>query len=128
MSVGGFLAGNYPGAVKRDGYFFGTYPKDVLMFPERLQAASVRTMAIHGHGYFKPGTGLSQGFDVWKIVPNLKRLGLLTPRVREAFEKIGVLQFEHMPDSTQDETVTLPPDLAAFFGSIGHTAPVSAVG
>src|SRR2546426_6231971 len=27
-----------------------------------------------------------------KIVPNLKRLGLLTPRVREAFQKIGVLQ------------------------------------
>ena len=44
-----------------------------------------------------------------KIVPNLRRLGLLTPRVRGAFEKIGVLQFEHMPDSTQDETVTMPP-------------------
>jgi len=72
MSVGGFLAGDYPGAVKRDGYFFGTYPKDVLMFPERLQAAGVRTMSLHGHGYFKPGSGLNQGFDVWKIVPNLK--------------------------------------------------------
>ncbi len=72
MSLGGALAGNYPGAVKRDGYFFGTYPKDVTMFPERLQAAGVRTMAVQGHGYFKPGTGLSQGFDEWKIVPNLK--------------------------------------------------------
>lgn len=72
MSVGGFLAGDYPAAVKRDGYFFGTYPKDVLMFPERLQAAGVKTMAVQGHGYFKPGTGLSQGFDLWKIVPNLK--------------------------------------------------------
>lgn len=72
MSVGGFLAGDYPGEIKRDGYFFGTYPKDVLMFPERLQAAGVRTMGIQGHGYFKEGTGLSQGFDVWRIVPGLK--------------------------------------------------------
>lgn len=59
-----------------------------------------------------------------KIVPNLKRLGLLTPRVRTAFEKIGVLQFEHMPDSTQDEGgVVLPPDLLSFFGAIGAPIP-----
>jgi hypothetical protein len=50
-----------------------------------------------------------------KIVPNLKRLGLLTPRVREAFARIGVLQFEDMPDSTQDERVSVPPALAAMF-------------
>jgi hypothetical protein len=53
-----------------------------------------------------------------KIVPNLKRLGLLTPRVREAFDKIGVLEFEHMPDSTQDESVTLPPQVLAFLGRV----------
>jgi hypothetical protein len=29
-----------------------------------------------------------------RIVPNLKKLGLLTPRVREAFDKLGILQFE----------------------------------
>ncbi len=29
-----------------------------------------------------------------KIVPNVKRLGLLTPRVRKGFEELGVLQFE----------------------------------
>ncbi|MCS6899847.1 MAG: sulfatase [Myxococcales bacterium] len=71
MSVGGFLAGEYPSSLKRDGFFFGTYPKEVLMFPERLQAAGIRTLSVQGHGYFKPGTGLSQGFDVWKIVPGL---------------------------------------------------------
>jgi hypothetical protein len=53
-----------------------------------------------------------------KIVPNLKRLGLLTPRVRTAFDKIGVLEFEHMPDSTQDESVTLPPQVLAFLGRV----------
>lgn len=29
-----------------------------------------------------------------KIVPNVKRLGLLTPRVRKGFEELGVLHFE----------------------------------
>jgi hypothetical protein len=43
-----------------------------------------------------------------KIVPNLKRLGLLTPRVREAYEKIGILQFENLKDSTQ-EAEPMPP-------------------
>jgi hypothetical protein len=53
-----------------------------------------------------------------KIVPNLKRLRLLTPKVRDAFEKIGVLQFEHMPDSTIDESVQLPPMMAEFFAGL----------
>ena len=53
-----------------------------------------------------------------KIVPNVKRLGLLTPRVREAFATIGVLQFEDLADSTEDETVTIPPALLAAFGHL----------
>jgi len=57
-----------------------------------------------------------------KIVPNLKRLGLLTPHVREAFAKIGVLQFEDLPDSTQDEKVTVPPALAALFPQLAGQA------
>jgi len=62
-----------------------------------------------------------------KIVPNVKRLGLLTPRVREGFEKIGVLQFEDLPDSTRDETVTVPPALAALFpGLTASPEPASA--
>jgi hypothetical protein len=61
-----------------------------------------------------------------KIVPNLKRLGLLTPRVRDAFEKLGVLQFEHLPDSTEDEGVTMPPALLAFFGGVPGASPVPA--
>jgi hypothetical protein len=55
-----------------------------------------------------------------KIVPNLKRLGLLTPRVRVAFEQIGVLQFEHMPDSTQDDSVTLPPMMVEFLSGMAQ--------
>jgi hypothetical protein len=29
-----------------------------------------------------------------RIVPNLKKLGLLTPRVRASFDQLGILQFE----------------------------------
>jgi hypothetical protein len=34
-----------------------------------------------------------------KIVPNVKRLGLLTPYVRERFAELDILQFEHMEPS-----------------------------
>jgi hypothetical protein len=59
-----------------------------------------------------------------KIVPNLRRLGLLTPRVREHFASIGVLHFESLPDSSEDEGVTMPPALVALFGQLG--VPTSA--
>lgn len=82
MSVGGFLAGEYPGAVKRDGYFFGSYPKDVLMFPERLQAAGIRTMGAFAHKYFTPkAAGFEQGFDVYKLVEGLKWNATTDPNV-----------------------------------------------
>ncbi|MGH7856368.1 MAG: hypothetical protein ACREQY_03490, partial [Candidatus Binatia bacterium] len=58
-----------------------------------------------------------------KIVPNLKRLRLLTPKVRDAFDKLGVLQFEDLPDSTEDERVTIPPALLAFFQRVGAPPP-----
>ncbi len=46
-----------------------------------------------------------------KIVPNLKRLGLLTPRVREAYEKLDLLRFEHMKDSVAEPEPTPPTEL-----------------
>jgi len=71
MSLGGLLAGKLPGELKRDGYFFGTYTKDDLFFPELLQQAHVFTVAAHAHGYFK-NARFEQGFDDWQIVPDLK--------------------------------------------------------
>jgi len=74
MSVGGVLAARYPSEVKRSGYFFSAYPEDELFFPELLQKAGVRTMAAQGHWYFNEDkAGLHQGFDVWEIVPDLKK-------------------------------------------------------
>jgi hypothetical protein len=46
-----------------------------------------------------------------KIVPNLKRLGLLTPRVREAFAKMDILRYETEKDSVEEPEVTPPQDL-----------------
>ena len=37
-----------------------------------------------------------------RIVPNLKKLGLLTPRVREAFDRLGILQFEDYDSEAAD--------------------------
>jgi hypothetical protein len=37
-----------------------------------------------------------------RVVPNLKRLGLISPRVREAFEKLGIIEFEDFDPEEQD--------------------------
>ncbi len=72
MSLGGMLSGEYPASMKRDGFFFGTYAKDNLMFPERLREAGVRTVAAQAHRYFAASAGFNQGFDVWEMVPGVK--------------------------------------------------------
>ena len=42
-----------------------------------------------------------------RVVPNIKRLGLLTPRVRRAFEEMGVIQFEDADPEAQDRALGL---------------------
>ena len=46
-----------------------------------------------------------------KIVPNLKRLGLLTPRVREAYAKMDLLRFENEKDSVEEPEAKPPAEL-----------------
>ncbi|MCG8592745.1 MAG: ferritin-like domain-containing protein [Proteobacteria bacterium] len=46
-----------------------------------------------------------------KIVPNLKRLGLLTPRVREAYAKMDLLRFENLKDSVEEPEPQPPQEL-----------------
>jgi hypothetical protein len=46
-----------------------------------------------------------------KIVPNLKRLGLLTPRVREMYAGLDLLRFENMKDSVEDPDMPAPQEL-----------------
>jgi hypothetical protein len=42
-----------------------------------------------------------------RIVPNLRKLGLITPRVREAFERLDIIQFEHLDPEAQDRELGL---------------------
>jgi choline-sulfatase len=44
----------------------------VEMFPELLQKAGVRTLSAHAHFYFDVKAGFRQGFDDYRIVPDLK--------------------------------------------------------
>ncbi|MBL9024097.1 MAG: sulfatase [Myxococcales bacterium] len=74
QTLGGFLGARYPSELKRSGYFFAAYPEDELMFPELLQKAGVRTMSAGAHFYFaKEKAGFHQGFDVYELVPGLKK-------------------------------------------------------
>jgi hypothetical protein len=60
------------------------------------------------------GTPFMRGFRQMlfsKIVPNLKRLGLLTPRVRDYYEKLDLLRFEGMRDSVEEPDVAPPQEL-----------------
>ena len=47
-------------------------------------------------------------FLFMKIVPNLRKLGLLTDRVRTEFARMGVLEFENL-SSTDEEIVGASP-------------------
>jgi hypothetical protein len=42
-----------------------------------------------------------------RVVPNLKRLGLLSPRVRESFARLGILEFENADPEEQDRALGL---------------------
>lgn len=44
-----------------------------------------------------------------KIVPNLNKLGLLTPRVRQLYDDLGLLQFADDPDSAAEELDEVTP-------------------
>ena len=74
QTIGGFLGGRYPSELKRSGYFFSRYPDEELFFPELLQKAGARTMSGQAHWYFgKEKANLHQGFDVWDLVPGIKK-------------------------------------------------------
>jgi len=63
------LVGKYPSEMQRDAWFFTIWGPDNLFVSERAQAAGHRTLAGHGHGYFKPIMGLDQGFADYRLLP-----------------------------------------------------------
>jgi hypothetical protein len=42
-----------------------------------------------------------------RVVPNIKRLGLLSDRVRRGFEELEIIQFENVDPEAQDKVLGL---------------------
>jgi choline-sulfatase len=84
------LVGEYPSAMKRDGYFFTRYPdEDNLFISERAQKAGHRTLAGHAHGYFLPMLGNNQGFDDYRLIPGGVDLKAVTSITSEPLTKLA---------------------------------------
>lgn len=73
---------------------------------------------------------MQQGFrqlTFQKIVPNLKRLGMLTPRVRECMADLNLLKFENEKDSVEDPEIRPSPELIqVMMGGLAAAAPARA--
>lgn len=70
-SVPAILSGHYPSELFRTTPFFTQYAPRNEMMAEVLQRQGVRTLAGHAHMYLDKPSGLTQGFDVWKLVPGI---------------------------------------------------------
>ncbi len=58
-----------------------------------------------------PAIGAQQSVRATIDSGRLKRLGLLTPRVRDAFDKLDILRFENEKDSIEEPEVAPPEEL-----------------
>ena len=63
--------------------------------------------AVRAHVLASPAASAFRSMLFARVVPNLKRLGLLTPRVREAFATLGILHFEDADPEAQDRALGL---------------------
>lgn len=70
-SVPSILSGRYPSELRRTAPFFSVYQPANEMMAEVLQRNGIRTLGGHAHAYLDRGSGLTQGFDVWKLVPGI---------------------------------------------------------
>lgn len=64
-AVGPMLIGRYPSETLTNFDHFNTYYDGNVLVAERLHDAGIRTFAGMCHWYFRPSSGLKQGFDVW---------------------------------------------------------------
>jgi len=74
MSLGGLMSGRYPSELPRSGLATSAFGPEALMLAEVLKAGGVKTFAVHGHVYFQGDTGMSQGFDDWRVLPKITTL------------------------------------------------------
>lgn len=71
-SVAGLLSGKFPSELERTTPFFTHYADSNEMMAEVLQKAGVKTLSAHAHMYLDKDSGLTQGFDVWKLVSGIQ--------------------------------------------------------
>jgi arylsulfatase A-like enzyme len=61
------LIGKYPSETLRDGGHFNAYASGNTFLAERLRRAGLYTMGAASHWYFKPNSGVTQGFDMFDL-------------------------------------------------------------
>ncbi|MBX3127792.1 MAG: sulfatase-like hydrolase/transferase [Polyangiaceae bacterium] len=111
------LVGEYPSAMKRDGYFFTRYPDaDNLFLSERAQKEGHRTLAGHAHGYFLPALGNNQGFDDYRLIPGGVDLRAVTSITSEPLTKLAI-------DMLSDEKNVKLPEGKRFFAYYHYMDP-----
>ncbi len=73
MSLGGLMAARYPSELARDGHATSSFYADKIAFMgELLHAAGVQTIGVMGHVFFAGNTGISAGFDDWRLIPHIQ--------------------------------------------------------
>jgi arylsulfatase A-like enzyme len=70
-SVAAALSGKYPSTLYRSAPFFTRYAESNLFLAEVLDQSGVYSASAHAHMYMKPGNGMDQGFDTWKVVDGI---------------------------------------------------------
>ena len=72
-------------------------------------------------GKWSQETAFMRGFRQMtfsKIVPNLKRMGLLTPRVRAYYEELDLLKYENMKDSVEEPEAPPPYEMVELLNQL----------
>ncbi len=111
------LVGEYPSAMKRDGYFFTRYPDaDNLFLSERAQKEGHRTLAGHAHGYFLPALGNNQGFDDYRLIPGGVDIQAVVSITSERLTKLAI-------DMLSDEKNVKLDEGKRFFGYFHYMDP-----
>jgi hypothetical protein len=95
-----------PAGERRDREDFVIYACELMR--DRLIGSDIADMMgwnpdeVRKHVLESPALQLFRRMLFARIVPNLKKLGMLTPRVRESFDRLGILQFEDYDSDAMD--------------------------
>lgn len=65
-ALSAILSGRYPSELKRSRDFYPAYHQDNQFIAEVLSDEHFHTAAFPSHWYFRSGSGLEQGFNIWQ--------------------------------------------------------------